>query len=85
MKDVEPTIDYLYEPSPDQILRDLIPKHLEFQIYRILLDSAAAEYRRAPDAPPRPARAVLYRNGLIRISPESGKWEPTARGRAFGL
>jgi F-type H+-transporting ATPase subunit gamma len=42
-KDVEPTIDYLYEPSPDQILRDLIPKHLEFQIYRILLDSAAAE------------------------------------------
>ena len=43
MKEVEPTIDYLYEPSPDQILKDLIPKHLEFQIYKILLDSAAAE------------------------------------------
>lgn len=39
----EPTIEYLYEPSPDQILKELIPKHLEFQIYRILLDSAAAE------------------------------------------
>ncbi|MGK2859553.1 MAG: ATP synthase F1 subunit gamma [Thermoanaerobaculia bacterium] len=39
----EPTIEYLYEPSPEQILRDLLPKHLEFQIYRILLDSAAAE------------------------------------------
>ncbi|MBI2215117.1 MAG: ATP synthase F1 subunit gamma [Acidobacteria bacterium] len=42
-KNVEPTIDYLYEPSPEQILKDLIPKHLEFQIYKILLDSAAAE------------------------------------------
>ena len=39
----EPTIEYLYEPSPEQILKDLLPKHLEFQIYRILLDSAAAE------------------------------------------
>src|SRR5512133_737599 len=43
MKIAEPTIDYLYEPSPDQILRDLIPKQLEFHLYRILLDSAAAE------------------------------------------
>jgi F-type H+-transporting ATPase subunit gamma len=43
MKIEEPTIDYLYEPSPEQILRDLLPKQLEFQIYRILLDSAAAE------------------------------------------
>jgi len=42
-KHAEPTIEYLYEPSPDQILKDLLPKHLEFQIYRILLDSAAAE------------------------------------------
>ena len=42
-KQAEPTIEYLYEPSPEQILRDLLPKHLEFQIYRILLDSAAAE------------------------------------------
>ncbi len=39
----EPTIDYLYEPSPEEILRELLPKHIEFQIYRILLDSAAAE------------------------------------------
>ncbi len=37
------TIDYLYEPSPDEILSDLLPKHVEFQIYRTLLDSAAAE------------------------------------------
>jgi F-type H+-transporting ATPase subunit gamma len=37
------TVDYLYEPGPDAILSDLLPKHIEFQIYRILLESAAAE------------------------------------------
>jgi F-type H+-transporting ATPase subunit gamma len=37
------TIEYLYEPSPDAILNDLLPKHIEFQLYRILLESAAAE------------------------------------------
>jgi F-type H+-transporting ATPase subunit gamma len=36
-------VDYLYEPGPQQILSDLLPKHLEFQLYRILLESAAAE------------------------------------------
>jgi F-type H+-transporting ATPase subunit gamma len=37
------TIEYLYEPSPDAILNDLLPKHIEFQLYRFLLESAAAE------------------------------------------
>jgi len=36
-------VDYLYEPSPEAILSDLLPKHIEFQLYRILLESAAAE------------------------------------------
>lgn len=36
-------IDYIYEPGPDAILTDLLPKHIEFQLYRILLESAAAE------------------------------------------
>jgi F-type H+-transporting ATPase subunit gamma len=36
-------VDYLYEPSPQAILNDLLPKHIEFQLYRILLESAAAE------------------------------------------
>jgi F-type H+-transporting ATPase subunit gamma len=36
-------IDYIYEPGPEQILNDLLPKHIEFQLYRILLESAAAE------------------------------------------
>jgi F-type H+-transporting ATPase subunit gamma len=37
------TIDYLYEPGPEAILAELLPKHIEFQLYRILLESAAAE------------------------------------------
>ena len=39
----EPAIDYLYEPSPEAILSELLPKHIEFQLYRVLLESAAAE------------------------------------------
>lgn len=35
--------DYLYEPGPEIILNELLPKHIEFQIYRSLLESAAAE------------------------------------------
>ena len=37
------SIDYLYEPGPEAILSDLLPKHIEFQLYRVLLESAAAE------------------------------------------
>ncbi|HEX8252103.1 MAG TPA: ATP synthase F1 subunit gamma [Thermoanaerobaculia bacterium] len=36
-------IDYIYAPGPEQILSDLLPKHIEFQLYRVLLESAAAE------------------------------------------
>ena len=36
-------IEYIYEPGPEQILNDLLPKHIEFQLYRVLLESAAAE------------------------------------------
>jgi F-type H+-transporting ATPase subunit gamma len=36
-------VEYLYEPAPEEILSQLLPKHLEFQLYRVLLESAAAE------------------------------------------
>ena len=42
MKD-EPSVDYLYEPSAAEILNEMLPKYVEFQLYRILLDSAASE------------------------------------------
>jgi F-type H+-transporting ATPase subunit gamma len=34
--------DYLYEPAPDVILGTLLPRFLEFQMYRVLLESNAA-------------------------------------------
>ncbi len=36
--------DYIYEPGPAEILSDLLPKHIEIQVYRALLESAAAEH-----------------------------------------
>lgn len=38
-----PKIDYLYEPSSESIISTLLPKHLDFQLWRILLESNAAE------------------------------------------
>jgi F-type H+-transporting ATPase subunit gamma len=35
--------DYLYEPAPDVILGRLLPRHVEFQVFRALLESNAAE------------------------------------------
>ena len=37
-----PGVDYLYEPSPKEIFRDLLPRHVQVQIYRALLESNAA-------------------------------------------
>jgi F-type H+-transporting ATPase subunit gamma len=39
-----PTVEYLYEPSPEAIFRDLLPRHVQIQVYRALLESAAAEH-----------------------------------------
>jgi ATP synthase, F1 gamma subunit len=36
-------IDYIYEPSCDEIVSALVPKHLNFQLWRVLLESNAAE------------------------------------------
>lgn len=35
--------NYIYEPSSGQIVNALVPKHLNFQLWRILLESNAAE------------------------------------------
>lgn len=37
-------IDYIYEQTPERILADLLPKYVETQILRALLESAAAFY-----------------------------------------
>jgi len=38
------TVDFLYEPSRDELLADLVPRHLDVQVWRALLDSAASEH-----------------------------------------
>jgi F-type H+-transporting ATPase subunit gamma len=35
-------VGYLYEPSPEEILNQLLPRHVEVQIFRALLESNAA-------------------------------------------
>jgi F-type H+-transporting ATPase subunit gamma len=40
----EQQVDYLFEPGPDQILGSLLPRHVETQVWRALLESAAAEH-----------------------------------------
>jgi F-type H+-transporting ATPase subunit gamma len=35
-------VDYLYEPEPERIFQDLLPRHVQVQVYRALLESNAA-------------------------------------------
>jgi len=37
-------IDYLYEPAPQEIFNQLLPRYVEVQVYRALLESNAAFY-----------------------------------------
>lgn len=39
-----PAVDYIYEPGPEELVEVLLPKHVETQIYRILMESLAGEY-----------------------------------------
>lgn len=41
---LESQADYIYEQTPRVIFNDLLPKHVEVQVYRALLESAAAEH-----------------------------------------
>jgi F-type H+-transporting ATPase subunit gamma len=37
------SVDYLYEPSAESILSSILPKHIEVQVYRSMLESQASE------------------------------------------
>ena len=39
-----PATDYIYEPGPEVLLTNLIPAHVEIQVFRALLESNAAFY-----------------------------------------
>jgi F-type H+-transporting ATPase subunit gamma len=38
------SVDFLYEPSRAELLADIVPRHLDVQVWRALLDSAASEH-----------------------------------------
>jgi len=40
----ESAAEFIFEPSPAAILESLLPKHVEVQVYRALMESVAAEY-----------------------------------------
>jgi F-type H+-transporting ATPase subunit gamma len=40
----QPAAEFIFEPSPAAILESLLPRHVEVQVYRALMDSVAAEY-----------------------------------------
>ena len=37
-------LEYLYEPTQGEILQQILPKHLNAQMWKVLLDSNAAEH-----------------------------------------
>jgi len=43
-KEKQEQIDYIYEQPPGELLQGLVPRYIEAQIYRALLESAAAEH-----------------------------------------
>ena len=46
-------VDYIYEPDPDEVLSTLLPRFIEAQVYRALLESIASEHS---------ARMIAMRN-----------------------
>jgi F-type H+-transporting ATPase subunit gamma len=44
LNDASTQLDYIFEQPPQEIFNRLLPRYLEIQIYRALLESAAAEH-----------------------------------------
>ena len=44
VKDAGPQLEYIFEEPPQEIFNRLLPRYVEIQVYRALLESAAAEH-----------------------------------------
>jgi len=40
----EPAVDYIYQPRPGALFDQILPRHVEIQVWRALLESQAAEH-----------------------------------------
>ena len=57
-------VDYIYEPSEVELMEYLVPKHLVFQLYRVFMESNAAEQgarMTAMDAATTNAKDLIHR------------------------
>lgn len=57
-------VDYIYEPGKENILNEVLPKHIEIQVYRALLESIASEHgarMTAMDSATRNAKDMIER------------------------
>jgi F-type H+-transporting ATPase subunit gamma len=92
--DLEPgeSEDYIYEPDATTLFNRLLPKHVEFQIYRALRESVAAEHAArmtAMDAATRNAgelidRLTLYMNRVRQASITTEIIEVVSGAEALG-
>ena len=44
LKETEPQLDYIFEQPPQEIFNRLLPRYVEIQVFRALLESAASEH-----------------------------------------
>ncbi len=61
-------VEYIYEPSADAILSELLPRYVEVQVYRALLESVAGEHgarMTAMDAATENAQEMIEKLTLI--------------------
>src|SRR5207253_11366121 len=43
LQETGPPLDYMFEQPPQEIFNQLLPRYVEVQVYRALLESAASE------------------------------------------
>jgi F-type H+-transporting ATPase subunit gamma len=67
-EEIENEGSFIYEPDEEEVLETLLPRHVEIQIFRGLLESAASEQgsrMMAMDSATRNAKEVIYKLTLI--------------------
>jgi F-type H+-transporting ATPase subunit gamma len=61
-------VEYIYEPSEEVLLKELLPRHINIQVYRVFLESVASEHgarMTAMDAATRNAEEMIDNLTLV--------------------
>ena len=67
-EEIENEGTFIYEPDEEEVLENLLPRHIEIQVFRGLLESAASEQgsrMMAMDSATRNAKEVIYKLTLV--------------------